>query len=187
MSALVQQRECLVDSLVARHQAVMMLFLKVAVALNETLPVFLVGDEWRELGRKGRPESADPLFITRLERTPLECVAHRCENERDRVDERSVEIEEDRERAGAGKHGGEGKATRASVQTRNEQMEGISAARLLITRYSLSLYYADHAVRFAIPLRQAPRGDRNCRSGRNRRARRQIHDPKHQEGLQGLG
>ena len=97
MSALIKERERIDHPGVLRHQAVVVLQLERAVPVDEALAIFVRFDVWSELLREWRPETLDPFLLARLTRPALKRVIHGGEQERDRVDQRAIEIEQDGE------------------------------------------------------------------------------------------
>ena len=86
MTALVEQSERVDDSLVTRHQAVVILELESAVTVDEALAVLVGLDVWRELFWQRSSQSFDPFRVRGLARPAVKRVMHRREQERDGID-----------------------------------------------------------------------------------------------------
>ncbi len=88
-------------AVVRAHEPVVMLELKLAIASDEPVDLGLVADELAEGVDERPPDQRAPFVVgRRASFVALEGVAHRAQDQLDRVDQRAVEVEQQ----GGGRH-----------------------------------------------------------------------------------
>ena len=100
MTTLIEQHEGLDHAFVGCHQPIVVLVLEGAVPVYQPLAILVRFDVRRQLLGEGSSEALDPLSFGRTAGPALESVVHARQEQRDRIDQRSVEIEQHCQRSG---------------------------------------------------------------------------------------